>query len=78
MLDTCPSCLGSRHVEVDVESGFEAIILGLTAALPKLPYADRKMLESTIADALFSGTVDPVHREAWTALAHALRQTEGE
>lgn len=78
MLDTCPSCLGQRHVEMDIESGFEAIILGLTAALPKLPYGDRKTLERTISDALFSNSVDAVHREAWTKLVDTLRQTEGE
>lgn len=53
------------------------VIQELQKVIPRLPYSDRKLLETAIADALFKGEIEPACRPAWEQLVDTLRQTEG-
>ena len=44
------------------------VIDQLTEVIDRVPYADRKQLETEIADALFKDTVDPLMRAQWEDL----------
>lgn len=53
------------------------VVEELRKVLHRLTYADRKLLEKEISDALFKGEVDSVHRAQWQEVVDQLRQTEG-
>jgi hypothetical protein len=52
------------------------VIQELLRVIPHLPYNDRKLLETEIADALFRNAVDSVHRSEWEKVVDALRVAE--
>lgn len=53
------------------------VIEELQKVLHRMPYADRKLLEKEVSDALFKHEVDPLTRVQWEALVETIRQTEG-
>lgn len=53
------------------------VIEELRKVLPRMSYADRKLLEKEIADALFKGEVDPAHKTAWEGLVTDIQRVEG-
>lgn len=73
----CGACLGKGCVEQEVvppDPSFSRAIAMLTSVIPKIPYADRKRLETEISDALFKGEV--TDKEAWEKVVDTLRLTE--
>lgn len=50
------------------------VIAGLTAVVDRMPYEDRKVLETEIADALFAHRVDPSLRGQWEGLVERIRR----
>lgn len=48
----------------------------LRKVLPRMTYADRKLLEKEVSDALFKGTVDPLTRGQWEALVTDIQRVE--
>ena len=51
------------------------VVQELQKVIHRMPYSDRKLLEKEIADALFKGEVDSVHRAQWEAIVDQLRNT---
>lgn len=87
-IQPCGTCLGQGHLLVDAapvptatagipHPDFARAIAMLSSVVAKIPYGDRKRLETEIADALFKGEVDPAHKTAWEGLVADIQRVEG-